>query len=263
MRRHYSLIALGAAAAAIALAWAPADKRIHRWFPGLGHANLPADETLPELADLPVVAVAPKGAPRAIAVLVTGSGGWAEIDRRMARALAEDGVATIGLDSLRYFLSARSPDEVGADVGRVIASARRVWGEKDVALVGYSFGADTIAVAYNHLPEVDRLDVRTVAMLGVSRTADLGMGVAKYAARFEGFARPTRPQVAAIEQAAEAPRILCVYGQEEQAVGRTICPSLDPTRVDVVETPGGHHFDHDFGRLGHLIAATLAVPAHG
>lgn len=254
-----------AAVCAVALVAAvPVRRTFHHWFPGVGHAGLAPDETLPEVADLPVVAVAAHGGgkPRAVAVLVTGTGGWADIDRKLAAALAQDGVATIGLDSLRYFLTPRTPERVGADVGRMIGAARRVWGARDVILVGYSFGADTVPVAYNRLPAADRAAVRTVALLGLSDTADLGIGIAKLVGRIEGLPTPTEPEVARIMARPDAPRLVCVFGVEEQADRRTICPSLDPARVELIETAGGHHFDGDYARLGHVIAATLR-PAPG
>ncbi|MFD1332155.1 AcvB/VirJ family lysyl-phosphatidylglycerol hydrolase [Methylopila musalis] len=239
------------------VAYPAAHKTLTHWLPGLRQAHLPPGETLPELADLPVVAVAPKGPPRALAVIVTGGGGWATIDRKLAKGFAEDGVATIGLDSLRYFLTPRSPDEVGADVGRIIETARRLWNVRDVALVGYSFGADTAPVAYNRLPAEDRALVRSVAMLGLSNTADLAMGVAKIAARFEGYPKPTVPEVIEASAAPERPTLICVYGAGEQAEGRTPCPGFDPARVTLIETPGGHHFDGDYDRIARAISATL------
>jgi len=245
--------------AGVLLAATPALARtFHHWFPGFARAALPPGETLPEIADLPVVAVAPRaGPPRAAVVLITGSGGWADINRKLAAGFAAEGIATLGLDSLRYFLAPRSPDEVGADVGRMIEAARRVWGVQDVALVGYSFGADTVPVAYNRLPPADRAAVRAVAMLGLSRTADLAMGVAKIVGWIDGYPLSTATEVARVAQAPERPAIVCVYGEEEQAEGRTLCPSLDPSRVRLIETAGGHHFDGDYNALARAVAATL------
>lgn len=253
------LIAVVVALAAVLLAFAaPARRMAHHWFPGVDHANLPPDETLREVADLPVVAFAPHGGkPRAAAILITGGGGWADIDRGLAKSLAADGVATIGLDSLRYFLRPRSPEQVGADVGRMIEAARRVWGVDEVMLVGFSFGADTVPVAYNRLPPADRASVGAVAMLAASKTADLGLGVAKLLGRIEGFRTPTRPEVLRLSADGRRPRVICIYGDEPHEVERSICPSLDPARVDVIELPGGHHFDGDYQALGHRLAGAL------
>lgn len=257
MTPRRALISLAFAGAALA-ATPVLARTFHHWFPGFAAAALPPGETLPEIADLPVVAVAPRaGPPRAAVILVTGSGGWADLDRKLAAGFAAEGIATLGLDSLRYFLAPRSPDEAGADVGRMIECARRVWGVEDVALVGYSFGADTVPVAYNRLPPADRAAVRAVAMLGLSRTADLAMGVAKIVARLDGYPQSTAAEVARVAQAPERPAIVCVYGEREQAEGRTLCPLLDPSRVRLIETAGGHHFDGDYAALAHAVAATL------
>jgi len=56
--------------------------------------------------DLPLVEVpATSGSPATdlLAVLVTGDGGWAGIDKSIGRYLSERGIPVIGVDSLRYF----------------------------------------------------------------------------------------------------------------------------------------------------------------
>jgi type IV secretory pathway VirJ component len=42
-------------------------------------------------------------------VLISGDGGWASIDKGIAKALVARGVPVAGLDSLRYFWSERTP----------------------------------------------------------------------------------------------------------------------------------------------------------
>ena len=63
----------------------------------------------PDLEGLPVVEV-PSGRPgRRLALLLTGDGGWVEIDKGISGALADAGVAVVGLDSPRYLWKRRTP----------------------------------------------------------------------------------------------------------------------------------------------------------
>ena len=75
------------------------------------------------LADLPIVEVeATAGTPGSdsFAVLISGDGGWAGIDKEVAGLLADRGVPTAGVDSLRYFWTARTPAGLAQDIDRIV-----------------------------------------------------------------------------------------------------------------------------------------------
>src|SRR6185436_2158190 len=65
-------------------------------------------QTLPtppkSLEDIPVVEVPAVGTAKndLFAILISGDGGWAGIDKEVAAALSERGVPVAGIDSLRY-----------------------------------------------------------------------------------------------------------------------------------------------------------------
>jgi hypothetical protein len=75
-------------------------------------------------ASAPIEIPSDKGG-SALAVLYSGDGGWGPLDQGVARQLADNGVPTLGVDSLRYFLIKRSPREAAADLA---ASLRRYEG---------------------------------------------------------------------------------------------------------------------------------------
>src|SRR5258708_25693609 len=45
-----------------------------------------------------------------LVVFVSGDGGWAAIDKSIARVLAESGMPVVGLHALQYFWPKRPPD---------------------------------------------------------------------------------------------------------------------------------------------------------
>lgn len=53
--------------------------------------------------DLPLVNVAARQPGNTLAILLTGDGGWADLDRTLSSALAAHGITVIGWDSLRYY----------------------------------------------------------------------------------------------------------------------------------------------------------------
>ena len=75
------------------------------------------------LKDLPLIEVPYTkgyGLLRPFAFLVSGDGGSTSMNQDLASALAENGVSLIGLDSLRYFWKARSPNEFSEDLAKIL-----------------------------------------------------------------------------------------------------------------------------------------------
>lgn len=190
-----------------------------------------------------------------MAVLLSGDGGWRELDQGIAQALQRQGVAVVGLNSLRYFWSGKDPARTAADLGRVIAEYRLRWHASRVALVGYSFGADVLPFVYPRLPPEQRAAVDEVALLGLAHEADFRIRMGGWLG-LSGGGLPIAPQLAALPPQ----RLLCVYGTQERD---TLCPTLRGRGVDVQATPGGHHFDHDPEAMAaRILKAWPATAAH-
>jgi type IV secretory pathway VirJ component len=215
-------------------------------------AALPAAPTSgPAVADLPLVEVAPTAAgPGAFAVLVTGDGGWAGIDRELAAALAAKGLPVVGLDSLAYFWKRRTPESFAADLGRIIEHHAAALGRPEVALIGYSRGADVLPAAVGLLGASPRARVRAVALLGPGLTAEFELHVAD----FLGSGGGGRPLLPDVERLAGTP-VLCLFGSDE---AESLCPRLrGRPGVRLVELAGGHHFAGDYGAVAREVLRTL------
>jgi len=110
-------------------------------FAKLATANVTRAVAAPpaELGGLPVieiaaaieVAVASAAGPSdAFAIIMSGDGGWAGLDQDIAAALSARGIPVVGLDSLRYYWTARTPDSVAADTDRMIRYYLSHFGKK-------------------------------------------------------------------------------------------------------------------------------------
>jgi type IV secretory pathway VirJ component len=219
-------------------------------------ASTQVTERLPpppaDLAELPIVEVeASAGNADDLAVLLSGDGGWAGIDKQVASLLAERGVPTAGLDSLRYFWTARTPEGLARDIDRVIRYYAYHWKKQHVLLVGYSQGADVLPFVVNRLPRATRALVRTTTLIGVSSSAAFEFHVANWiGGDSEGL--PVKPEIDKLS----ASDTLCVYGDDDED---SICPQLDPQHARVIKLPGGHHFGGNYLPLALLIVG--AQPA--
>ncbi|WP_295549524.1 AcvB/VirJ family lysyl-phosphatidylglycerol hydrolase [uncultured Pseudacidovorax sp.] len=194
-----------------------------------------------QLADLPVTEVPVQGPGKRFAVLVSGDGGWASIDKRLAAALAKDGIPVAGLDSLRYFWTRRTPEGVAADLDRLIRYYAARWGRSEVLLLGYSQGADVLPFVYNRLPERTRASVKLLGLLGPGEKAAFEFHVSNWIGKSGD--QPIAPEAKRLP----AGLTLCVYGTEEKA--DSLCPRLDATQAKVLPMPGGHHLGENYEDL--------------
>jgi type IV secretory pathway VirJ component len=58
--------------------------------------------------------------------------------------LADNDVPVVGFNTLRYFWTARTPEETARDVPRTMEHYMRTWSRERVVLLGYSIGADVM-----------------------------------------------------------------------------------------------------------------------
>jgi len=215
----------------------------------------PTAAQAPEIQDLPVTIVrATARETDTLALLLTGDGGWAGLDRELAARLAERGVSTVGFNSLRYFWHLRTPEEAARDVTRVLEHFLTDWKKARFILIGYSFGADVAPFIVNRLPAPLRQRLTTVSLLGIESDADFEVTVADWIPGSASSGRTVRPELAAIE----AP-VLCIYGAGEST---TICPAGESGRVRGERIGSGHHFGGDYAAIADHILAFAGIMSH-
>lgn len=201
----------------------------------------------PEVADLPIVEVpATQGATQNLmAIILTGDGGWAELDKAVAAALAERGVPTIGWSSLKYFWTPRTPDQATADLERIVRHYTTAWSKPRVALVGYSFGADVIPFLVTRLTPDVRARVASVTLLGLSTEASFEFHIAEWLGERATTAYRTVPEIERLTVP-----VTCVYGAGEHD---SACSALSGSHISVVSVGSGHHFGGEYGRLAEVV----------
>ncbi len=198
----------------------------------------------PVIAGLPLVEMPASRPGPLLAIVLSGDGGWRDLDRAIAAKLQSEGVSVIGWDSLRYFWSHKTPAQVARDLGAVIDTYTARWGASKVALVGYSFGAGVLPFAYDRLPPEAKERVVQLSLLGFESTADFEISLMGWlGAPPTDNALPTKPALAPIDPS----MIQCFYGRDE---GDSLCRSLAKSDgAEIIETRGGHHFDGAYDAL--------------
>jgi type IV secretory pathway VirJ component len=194
-----------------------------------------------ELKDLPIIEVpANSGAGSKFAVMITGDGGWAGIDRDVSGVLASKGIPVIGLNSLQYFWKRRTPDECGSDLSRIITHYMSTWNKDEVILIGYSLGADVLPFMASRLTQEQYSHVSLISLLGPGEKAEFEFHVMDWIGSGSGTdSLPIIPELAKLN----GKKLLCFAGEEETD---SICNNLDIKLGKKIIMTGAHHFNGQY-----------------
>ena len=199
--------------------------------------------------DLPLVEIKPPlDAPLTdyLAILVSGDGGWAGLDRDIANSLADAGVPVIGLDSLQYFWSERTPENGASDLQLLLTYYLKDWHKQKAIVIGFSFGAEVLPFMVARLSPASKAKVPLVALVSPSKLATFEFEIAQlFGPSDTPSGQPVAPELAKLKDI----RRLCIYGSSDH---HALCPQLhDGTQV--IKLPGGHRL----GGSGEVIASAV------
>ena len=204
------------------------------------------------LIDLPVVEVPGKGSGDTFAILLSGDGGWAGIDKDVSAAMAAKGIPVAGFDTLRYFWNKRTPEGLTADLDRMLRYYAAHWKKSRAILIGYSQGANVLPFAVNRLPKDTRAMVAHTVLMGLGGLASFEFHLGNW---FGGQAGgiPILPEALKLD----GETTLCIYGEDEKD---SLCPQIPSGHVQPLALPGGHHFDKDYDKLAEIILRRSSKP---
>jgi type IV secretory pathway VirJ component len=154
--------------------------------------------------------------------------------------LAAKGIPVVGLNSLHYFWTKKTPEQTAADLHRILQHYTALWNRAEVVVVGYSFGADVLPFMLNRIPRESLQKIRAIAFLGPSSTADFEFHWTDWLAnRKRSTSQMVRPEIEKLR----GRKILCFYGTEDDDA---VCRQLDQGFVKAMPIPGGHRFGRDY-----------------
>jgi len=206
-----------------------------------------------EASNGPRVIETPAAAPGdALAVIYSGDGGWGPLDHGVAQILARNGTPVLGVNSLRYFMTQRSPKAAADDLAGQLRRHQAQWGRQKIVLVGYSFGADALPAIIPNLPSDLRAQIKGLVLIGTGPNGDLKFHPASWLNRPTADSFPVAPAVEALKGLP----MTCIYGDKERD---DICATLPAATIRQVKLAGGHHFDGDYAVLGQAVLRAAAL----
>jgi type IV secretory pathway VirJ component len=199
--------------------------------------------------DLPLVRVAAApGGDGPLLLVLSGDGDWVDFMSDLAAEASAHGSPVLGLKSRSYLSEPRKPDEVAAALERAVRGALADWHRSELAIVGYSRGADIAAFVVNRWPDDLRARVRGIVFIGLSERASFEF-------HFDDLVRdvrratdvPTRPE---LEKLVGIP-LVCVRGEREQ---NSFCDNPIPG-MQVATHAGGHRATSASGTIDIVLRA--------
>jgi type IV secretory pathway VirJ component len=209
-------------------------------------AHAAEDDVLPGVFDLPSALPA-----RAIAIIYSGDGGWQDLDKTIGEWMAAKDIHVIGVSTVKAFWETREPEQVAADIEKLIAEADPS-GALPVMLIGYSFGANVLPFAWPLLRPDTQSRIRLVALLAPEKETSFHVSVEGWL----GIETGSHSVVDAIRALPPDP-VLCVFGEDE--ADDTPCVASTLPGMQIEHTTGGHHFDGDYPKLGQTILNAFAA----
>jgi type IV secretory pathway VirJ component len=200
---------------------------------------------------LPLIEVpATHGSSDTLVVFVSGDGGWASIDKSMARVLAEHGMPVVGLNALEYFWTKRTPESASRDLQQILETYLAAWKKDRVLYIGYSRGADVLPAMINRLPPQLQAKTRMIALLGASTRVEFEFHVGDWMRSSSKNGQPVKPDVDKLS----SQNIVCIYGEDDKD---SLCPTLSGPHISSLMLQGAHHFDGGYDKLATIVLNRL------
>ncbi len=224
---------------------------------------------------LPVAAIsapAPAGEGDVMAIIYSGDGGWADLDRRLGIALIDRGIPVLGVNTFKYYWRERSPEESARELDALMTKYLGVWGKRRIWLVGFSFGADVLPTIIGRLSPANRARITQLVLLSPSRDTTFEIELEGYMIKQGWFKEhvktllqhinpirhyDTLPPLRALQ---DQPPTVCYYGLDDSDDSHVRCAGL-PAWVTVHAKKGGHHFDGGYQPLAAQMLQELPAAA--
>jgi type IV secretory pathway VirJ component len=230
---------------------------------------------------LPVSSISvapPKGRGDVMAIIYSGDGGWADLDRRLGIAFIDRGIPVLGVNTFKYYWRNRTPQESAHELDALMTKYLGVWGKKRIWLVGFSFGADVLPTIIDKLSPANRARITQLVLLSPSRDVTFEIELEGYMIKQGWFKQHLKTALQHINpithydalpplQALQGkPPVVCYYGLDD--ADDSVCdqPGL-PAWITVHAKKGSHHFDGGYQPLARqmldeLPAESTSVAGH-
>lgn len=171
-------------------------------------------------------------------LIISGDGGWNTFCTNLAEHYTSAGAPVVGLSSLKYFWSKKTPEQTASDVAALLYEYKFKWNKKNFLLVGYSFGADVVPFIYNNLPQDLKEKTKALVLLSPSTETDFKIHLSYL---FGSNKMKVSNEVLKVDKP-----IICYYGAEEK---EKPLMNIKMKNFKLIFLKGDHHYDNSFAEI--------------
>lgn len=166
---------------------------------------------------------------------------------RIAHEFSSRGYPVLAFNSLSWFRTRRSVEEVRRLIPALLDRADDEFGSGPTIIVGQSFGADAVQLG---LADLDRSDRKRIAGLAMIVPTD-SIFLRASPAEMLNFSPPDLVAHDSARKLTWLP-VLCLHGVKETA---SLCPLLASKNVTSIALAGGHYLDEDAQTVARSVLA--------
>jgi type IV secretory pathway VirJ component len=198
--------------------------------------------------NMPLVENISAGKSNYYVILLSGNGGWRDLDKEVTAYLVSKNISVLGLNTKQYLLSEKKPEQIAFDLETLMDRYGIKWKHDKVVLIGYSMGAEILPFAVNRMNEQHTKKIQNIILIGPWQRATFKVKLADYLYETnEG--EEIYPELLKVKHI----NTYIVCDDNEYA----LCLKPIDGIVDHDLLPGGHHFGGDYGSLSKLIGKRL------
>jgi type IV secretory pathway VirJ component len=221
---------------------------------------------------VPRTVIAPAGRDDVLAVIYSGDGGWADLDRQLGNAFAARGIPVLGVSTFKYYWRSRTVEESAAQLDALLTEQMPRLGKRRLWLIGYSFGADVLPSIVAHLRPEHRTAIAQLVLLAPSRDVTFEIELEGYMIKQGWFVEHFKRLMQHINPIAHEralppllalhgqPPVICYYGLDDADDSLCTAPGA-PRWLQVRPKPGDHHFAGGYLPLAKELLAELPARA--
>lgn len=168
---------------------------------------------------------------------ISGDGGLNKFSINLCQTLNHKGFDVVALDAKSYFNNKKEPGQTAMDIAGYLSKKIKVRANRQIAFIGYSFGADVLPFILNRLPKDILKEVAVSFLMASSGSTDFEI----HWLDLFGNKKRSMDVVDEINRISDK-KIIILNGSDDN--------NLDLNRITLkkytlVVLPGGHHFNGD------------------
>ena len=125
--------------------------------------------------------------------------------------------------------------------------------------MGYSLGANAIPFIWDKFDPATQNIIQVMVLLGLEPTTEFEVTVQGWL----GFSSSTETDVRSHLTTLPPAKVMCFYGSDEKDENDTACIYPELANAQVIERPGGHHFNNDYKSIAEIIYQRLTGKVAG